>query len=305
MALKIIHTKNIKWVDIVNPSDEDIIYLKDNFRFHPLDFEDVVKPSTRPKIDEYDQYHFIILLFPRLNKKTNEIEPAEVDFFVGEGFVITIHDGTMKTLTNLVHNVSQYDNVRSQHMSQNSGFLLFSILELLFKRSFPILDTVNRDMETSGKDIFESNIKVLQELARLKRNIIVYRRIMKMHKYVLAKLMHSKNQYMQFHLSKNLFQNLIEYAENIWDVLASDKETTESYEETNQSLAAHRMNDILRTLTVFSVIIFLLTLIINVLLFAESITSIAEIPYLLPVTVIFLGIVTLTMLMFFKNRKWL
>ena len=47
MALKIIHTKNLRWVDIVNPADEEITYLKNNFRFHPLDFEDVVTPSTR------------------------------------------------------------------------------------------------------------------------------------------------------------------------------------------------------------------------------------------------------------------
>ena len=211
--------------------------------------------------------------------------------------MITIHDGSMKTLSNLVHNVSQYDTVRNQYMTQSSGFLLFSILEMLFKRSFPILDTINREMEAAGKEIFEPNYKILQELARLKRNIIVYRRIMKMHKYVLNKLMHSKNQYMEFKLARNSFQNLIEYAENIWDVLASDKETAESYEETNQSLAAHRMNDVLKTLTIFSVIIFLLTLIVSILTFADYKNF--------SVSMIFLSLITLIMLVFFKNRKWL
>ncbi|MBI3952509.1 MAG: magnesium transporter CorA family protein [Candidatus Doudnabacteria bacterium] len=305
MSLKIIHTKNLKWIDIVNPGEEDIGYLKNHFRFHPLDFDDVKTPSTRTKIDEYDQYHFLILLFPRLEKNTNELKPAEVDFFVGDGFVITIHDGKIKTLANLVHNVSQYDNLRLQYTSDNSGFLLFSILELLFKRSFPILDTINREMEAAGKEIFESNGKILQELSRLKKNIIVYRRVMKMHKYVLTKLMRSKNEYLDFKLARNSFQNLIEYVENIWDVLASDKETAESYEETNQSLAAHRMNDVLKTLTIFSVIIFLLTLIVNILVFADYSFKFASVPFAFPASLILLGIVTLIMLAFFKNRRWL
>lgn len=299
MSLKIIHTKNLKWIDIINPEDSDIIYMKEHFPFHPLDYEDVVTPSTRPKIDEYDNYHFVILLFPILNKETKEVKPAEVDFFVGPDYLVTIHDGAMKTLTNLTHNVSQYDNVRNQYIGQSSGFLLFSILELLFKRSFPILDQINRELDQAGREIFQSDLATLERFSTLKKNIIIYRRIMKMHKFVLTKLAHSKHTYLQFSFSKNYFQNLIEYAENIWDVLASDKETTESYEETNQSLAAHRMNDILRTLTIFSVIIFLLTLIINVLFLIESHPNLTA-----AATSIITG-VTIVMLWFFKRYKWL
>ena len=305
MSLKIIHTKNLKWIDIVNPDDSDIIYMKENFPFHPLDYEDVVTPSTRPKIDEYDNYHFIILLFPLINNEAKEIKPAEVDFFVGPNYLITIHDGSMKTLKNLVHNVAQYDNVRNQYMGQTPGFLIFSVLELLFKRSFPILDQINRELDQAGREIFQADFATLQRFSTLKKNIIVYRRIMKMHKFVLTKLMHNKQTYLQFPFARNYFQNLIEYAENIWDVLASDKETTESYEETNQSLAAHRMNDVLRTLTIFSVIIFILTLFVNIMLFAETTTNITEFPNLMIITLGMLATITLALLWFFKKRDWL
>ena len=305
MSLKIIHTKNLTWHDIIKPDDADLQYMKDHFPFHPLDYEDVITPSTRPKIDEYDNYHFIILLFPYLKKDSEEIKPTDVDFFVGSDYLVTIHDGEMKTLNNLVSNAAAYDNVRNQHMQQTSGFLLFSILELLFKRSFPILDHINRSLDQAGRDIFQADFKTLKRFSTLKKNIIIYRRIMKMHKFVLSKLARSKHGYLQFQYSKNYFQNLIEYAENIWDVLSSDKETAESYEETNQSLAAHRMSDILRTLTIFSVIIFILTLFINVMLFAETTTSLAEFPGLLPLTILGMFVLTFALLWLFKRRKWL
>lgn len=310
MPLKIIHTKNLKWIDIVQPDDNDLLYLKENFRFHPLDFDDVAKPATRVKIDEYQDYHFIILLFPIFHKESGEIKPAEVDFFVGKNYVITIHDGTMKTLTNLVHNVHQYDNIRAQYMIDGPGYLLFSLLEALFKRSSPILDHLNSEILEAGKQVFKLNIATLEQLSILKKNIIIYRRIMKMHRYVLNKIAHSRHEYLIFKDSKGYWQNLIEYAENIWEVLTADKESVESFEDTNQSLGTHRINDVLQVLTVLSVIVSMLTLVTDILIFFER-------DYLgryLPLNSdLYLGIglfsvlvmVTGVMLLFFRKRKWL
>jgi magnesium transporter len=308
MSLKIIHTKNLRWVDIINPDDTDLIYLKDNFKFHPLDIEDVVTPAVRIKIDEYEHYYFIVLLFPFIHKETNEIHPAEVDFFVGKDYVITIHDGKMKTLTNLVSNVHQYDQTRALYMSSGPGLLLFSILELLFKRSSPILDRINHSVTTSGHEVFQLDINTLEKLSELKKNIIVYRRIMKMHRFVLGKLAQSKREYMHFKDSKAFFQNLIEYAENIWDMLASDKESVESFEETNQSLATHKINDILQLLTVLSVVVSIVTMVTDILILFER-TNLektfgigSDKEFTLIVTSLLIFVVTGT-LIYFKRKK--
>lgn len=305
MPLKIIHTKNLRWVDIVSPDDKDLNYLKENFKFHPLDFDDITTPSIRTKIDEYDHYLFIVLLFPYYDSGSNEIRSTEVDFFVGPDYVVTVHAGKMKTLNNLVHNAHQYDHSRVSTMSQGPGFLLFMLLAALLKRSSPILDKINQQMVESERDVFELGIATLRKLAELKKNIIVYRRIVKMHRYVLSKLLHSGKEYLKFNESKTAFQDLIEYGENIWNVLSSDKEGVDSFEETNQSLAGHKMNDILRILTVFSVIIFMLTLFINILLFVESISKIDTWPFLLPATLAMLCMITISMLFYFTKRKWL
>jgi magnesium transporter len=310
MSLKVIHTKNLRWVDIVSPSESDLEYLKNNFHFHPLDFEDVVTAATRTKFDEYEDYHFIILLFPLFHHELNEIKPAEVDFFVGRDFVVTVHDGSMRTLNNVVHNVHQYDNARTNYMSSGPGFLLFSILELLFKRSSPILDKINHQVNESGRSVFELDIKTLERLSEIKKNIIIYRRIMKMHKFVLSKLEKSKKNYLQFKDSRAYFQNLIEYAENTWDVLASDKESVESFEDTNQSLGTHRINDVLQVLTVVSVIVSILALITDILIFFER-TNLeqnyglsSDFQLFLFITAL-LVIVTSILLIYFKKRRWL
>jgi magnesium transporter len=294
----------------VNPEEKDLEYLKNNFKFHPLDFEDVVTKATRTKIDEYDNYHFIILLFPLIDQTTNEIKPTEVDFFLGKDFIVTIHDGTMRTLNNLVHNTHQYDDTRNHHMSQSPGFLLFTILESLFKRSAPLLDKINHQLLDSGKNIFELDIHTLEKLAGLKKSIIMYRRIVKMHAFILTKLARSKKDYLQFKDSKTYFQDLIEYSENIWEVLSSDKESVESFEETNQSLGTHRINDVLQVLTVVSVIVSILALITDIMIFFER-TNLektfglgGDFGLFVFITSI-LAVLTAVMLSFFKKKGWL
>ncbi len=310
MSLKIIHTKNLRWIDIIGPDEEDLNYLKENFKFHPLDFDDIVTPSIRTKIDEYDNYMFIVLLFPYYHTETNEFRSQEVDFFIGPDYVVTVHAGKMKTLNNLSHNAHQYDDARSTSMTQGPGYLLFTILNALFKRSSPLLDKINRQMMESEKNIFNLDVQTLQKLSELKKNIIIYRRIVKMHRYVLTKIQHSNKEYLKFKESKPYFQDLIEYGENIWNVLSSDKESVESFEETNQSLGTHRINDILKVLTVLSVIIAALGLITNIMVFFER--SHIEKNYGISNDlqhVIFFGgimiLITASMLLYFRKRKWL
>ena len=108
----------------------------------------------------------------------------------------------------------------------------------------------------------------------------------------------------------SFFQNLIEYAENIWDVLTADKESTESYEDTNQSLATHKINRILQILTILSVMASVLTLITDVLIFFErtnlerglGLTSDGQLAIIFTSL---MAILSLGMIYIFRKSRWL
>ena len=75
----------------MNPSDENLQYLKDNFYFHPLDIEDCKSDyNQRPKVDVYDDYYFMILHFPYFDRQNRFLRTREVKIFWGEDYVITI-----------------------------------------------------------------------------------------------------------------------------------------------------------------------------------------------------------------------
>jgi magnesium transporter len=305
MNIKIIHTKSLRWIDVINPGDAELKYLKENFKFSALDFQDITASSQHPKIEEQDEYNFLVLLFPVFNKSSREIRPGEVDFFIGPDYLVTIHDGSMYTMLKAVNNASAHAETRNQLMARNSGFLLFQLLELLFKRSFPILDYINKDMSAIEENIFDDlSLAMLEKISLMKRNIIDFRRIMKTHHLILKKLMAIKSSYMVFPENKPLYTRLLERAENIWDILAIQKETVEALQDANQSLATNNLNQITKVITIFSGLFLPATLVIFIFQMNVGGAPFRDNPYGFWIAILIAISASGFMLAYFKYKKW-
>ena len=83
-------TAVLRWINIERPRPADRAWLEEHFDFHALDYEDVFIRNQRPKVDEYDDYLFIVLHFPRFDKTVGRLNAAELDVFVGPDYVITL-----------------------------------------------------------------------------------------------------------------------------------------------------------------------------------------------------------------------
>jgi magnesium transporter len=305
MSLKIIHTKNLRWIDIINPGKEEIDYLKKNFDFHPLDYEDIIGNSEHTKIETHKDYNLIVLLFPVYNRETKEIHPGEVDFFVGKDYVITIHDGAMYTLIKLVNSAHTELASRQEFMSKNSGYLLYQILESLFRRSFPLLDHISKDMTEIERNVFKDlSLKMLEKISLMKRNIIDFRRIMKTHHLVIRRLIGKKDSYLIFPDSKSYYTNLLEHSENIWDILAIQKETIEALQDASTSLATNRLNQTTKIVTILSALFLPATFV--VFMFGLKIKDLPfeNNPHGFAIVMGISALSSIAMYLFFKKKKW-
>ena len=88
--IETIQYQGLKWHHISNPNEEDYRFLLETYNFHPLDIEDCRGTNQRPKIDEYDDYYFLILHFPYFDKGNKFIRIKEVKIFWGKDYIITI-----------------------------------------------------------------------------------------------------------------------------------------------------------------------------------------------------------------------
>src|SRR5690348_18330130 len=88
--VEIVEAAGLRWINIERPRSLEQAWLEEHFEFHPLDYEDVVSRNQRPKIDEYENYLFIILHFPVFDKNFGRLNAGELVMFIGPDYLITI-----------------------------------------------------------------------------------------------------------------------------------------------------------------------------------------------------------------------
>ena len=253
-----------EWVNITNPDEDSIQYLRENYKFHPLDLEECLSTTQRTKIDIYRDYCFLVSLFPVYNRKTHEIRKGEMDFFISKKYLITISRGNLPTLTEFFKLFELSQDLRNRYQDKSPERLLYEVLNKLFLYCFPMLDHMITDCDNIEKAIFNSKEKqMVSEILLIRRNITDFRRIMQVHKNTLKKLIFYLKDSPLFVMKKTdaYFESLIDYAKEIWDTLENLKERIEALQETNESQISFRLSDIMKMLTIISVITFPVTLI--------------------------------------------
>src|SRR5213596_2865608 len=91
----------LRWLNIEAPTAIETAYLAENFDFHELDLEDVLSTRQRPKIDEYDDYLFVVLHVPHYNKERARLDAAELNVFIGHDYIVTLPNVPLKPLGRL------------------------------------------------------------------------------------------------------------------------------------------------------------------------------------------------------------
>ena len=129
----------LTWYYIEKPTIKEVDYLAKQFHFHPLDLDDVLSRVQRPKIDEYEDHLFIVMHFPVFNKENRVTTASEVNIFIGENYVVTVHcQGDLKPLAKFFKECQINEEIRNNYLNYSSGFLLYHILDRLVNYCFPI-----------------------------------------------------------------------------------------------------------------------------------------------------------------------
>src|SRR5215211_1489445 len=251
---------DLRWVNIERPGPAERAWLEEHFEFHPLDYEDVLSRNQRPKIDEYEDYLFIVLYFPVFDKTVGRLNAAELDIFIGPDFLITLPNTQIPPVEYLFERCRTHQDVRAAMLSKGSGYLLYRIVDDSFDYCFPMLRKIGNKLERLEEDIFEGRSEeVVRDISNSKQEIINFRKVIRPQRAVLRDLERTKQRYLAEDLEV-YFDDIVDASERIWDMLENFKEVIEALEDTNESVLSHRVNEVLRVLTAFSVIILPLTL---------------------------------------------
>jgi magnesium transporter len=252
---------SLTWIHLTAPTSQEVEQLQHRFHWHSLDVEDVLSKRQRPKIDEYPDYLFGVLHFPVYDKVVQRLNAGELDLFLSGDYLVTLPGVELLPVTRLFQRCYEDAELRESMFAKGSGYLLYHVLDDLFDYCFPILDKIGHKLDTIEDEMFEGRSEeVVRDISNVKQEIISYRKIIKPERATLRILERRTQRFLPEELEV-YFDDIVDASERIWDLLDNYKEVVEGLESTNESVISHRQNDILRILTVFSVVLLPLTLI--------------------------------------------
>jgi len=296
----------LTWINVESPTKEETDYLAQKYSFNQLDLDDCLSRRQRPKIDEYEDYIFVVLHFPKWHKEIEIARPSQVAIFIGRNYVVTVHAGELTPLTKLFTACQEHEEARKMFMGRTSAFLAYRIIDLLVDYCFPIMDKILSKMEEVEDIVFDEEVEATHEIAVLRRDIIAQRRIIWPLRTVIAELESKLKKYSTRDLS-HLFGDTLDHLNKIWDTLEECKEIIEVFKDSDYVLSTERLNRIMRILTIFSAIVLPFLVISSIYGMNVSLPGGVEGGSLSSfiILIVITALISLGMLYFFRRKRWI
>ena len=293
----------ITWVKVDGVHDAGIIReIGEIFHLHPLVLEDIMNTEHRPKMDEFDEYIFLVIKIIIYDEDNLKLRTEQVSLIFGDSFVITFSDSSKSLFNNVEEGIRKAKgNIREM----GSDYLAFVCLDIIVDHYYVILEQLGEDIEAVEEDLVKSSSQ--DDLIRihvLKRNMLLLRKSIWPLREVIGSLGRG---------NINLIQNsTMIYFRDVYDHTIQVIDTTETFREVVSGMLDiylsginNRMNEIMKVLTVIATIFIPLTFLTGI--YGMNFKHFPELEwrwgFYLNLGV--MGVIVGIMVIFFKLKKWL
>ncbi len=296
-------TDSVTWINVDGLKHiDEIENIGKQYGLHPLVLEDIVNTTQRPKIDEYDDYIFIVLKMLYYDKQEN-IVIEQVSFVLGKNYVITFQESEGDVF-DIIRDRIRLSNGRIRGLK--SDYLMYSLIDAVVDNYFSIIETLGNKIEDLETELFaghsRENINI--EVQQLKREILKVRRAIFPLREITSRIVKGKHPL--------IYKRTITYYKDVYDHLIQVSENIDIYREMIWSLMdmymttiSNKMNEVMKVLTIMASIFIPLTFIAGI--YGMNFDNIPELHYKYSYHVLWGVMITLFigMLFYFKRKKWL
>lgn len=308
-AFKFENEENNTWINIDGLYNTlEIEKLGKYYELHPLILEDIVNTNQRPKIDEYEDYIFVVvkmLYFPKdsVDKDNKDLVIEHLSLVLGKDYVLSFQEA----------NGDVFDSIRdrlvnAQGRIRNNGtdYLLFCLLDAIIDQYFEVIDHIGDKIENLEDELFQAqpNDDITFEIQELKRTILRIRRAVFPLREVISRLEKIDSVLIEDktrNYIRDLYDHTIQVSENI-DIY---REMTWGLMDMYMTTISNKMNEVMKVLTIMATIFIPLTFIAGI--YGMNFDYIPELHYKYSYFVLWGIMITIFLLMiiYFKRKKWL
>jgi magnesium transporter len=305
MTTSILTQGRVTWTHMICPDERDIQQLSTRYpQFHALNLQDCLTELEFPKLDHFDDYLFLVVQFPLWDAFEQAPRPAEIDIFVARGTLVTSHQGQVEVLDKLFARAQADPQARVEMMDQGASPLLYCVLSALVDGCFPLIHKMDHDLRYLESSLFKDKARhVLNQIAGVRHALISMRHILGPQIDVVRSL--ERGNWPFIHEDLDIYWgDISDHLTQLHSRLEEDAEVVAGLSETVDTLASHRIDEVVRLLTVVTVITLPLTLLAAI--FGMNIVMpYAEHP-LLFYMILGIGLIfTLVIIWYLNRQKWL
>lgn len=305
MSTIIVSTDRVTWTNIIKPTQTDINELSQRYpHFHQLNLRDCLNPLEIPKLDHYDNHLFLVVHIPLWEAHEQLFVRTEVDIFITKGVLVTSHQGVLLPLNKFFERL-QYDETEKLHrLSQGASPFLYELLHSLIDECFPIVYKLSHRLHHIEKSIFNKNTRhLLYEIAKLRRDIITVRSILKPQVTTFHQLIEGDWPFVHDELNP-YWDNLSDHLAQLSMMLDEYYEIVVGLADTVDTLASHRIDEVVHLLTVVTVITLPVTL-LSAIFGMNVALPFGEHPWMFYGLIAFSFGITAWLLWYLRRRRWL
>ncbi len=289
---------DLLWVDVVDPDDDDLTCLQQQFHLHPLAMEDVRKHHQRPKLEQYPTHAFVVAYSGGLQ---------EVDLFVGHEWLVTVRERDEEGVT--------WDDSGARDRFERLapevatvGFLLYVLLDELVDSYFTAVDAAEEKLEAVEDQIFEVVPSVgstlHEDLFAVRRRLVEFRRVVVPVRDVVSALLRGEVKAVDEEARIHL-QDVLDHVLRVMDQLDAQRELVGSAVDAHLAMMSNRMNHVMKRMTSWGAILLGSTLVAGI--YGMNFEHMPELQWRLgyPFALGLMAAVTVFGYRYFKRKDWI
>jgi len=290
------------WVDMEDVTGEDAELLSNVFCFHTLAVEDCVSKNIHPpKIDDFEDYLFIIIHGINYHSESDVVETTELALFLGKNYVVTSHDVPMRSVSSML------DRVRKDGppMRRGTDFLAHDIIDALVDNIMPTIDGMDeKSDQLEAEALHEPKRETLMSIMQLKRSILALTRVILPQREIMNGLSRGDYPFIS-ERAQIYYRNIYDHLVRIEMLTLGLRDMAESVLSTYLSSVSNRMNEVMKVLTLIATIFIPLTFVAGI--YGMNFANMPELgwKYGYFIILIVMAVIGVSLAVYFKRRNWL
>lgn len=294
--------KGLTWVDLESPTQDELTHVITEYGIPNSVGKDVGQESDYSKVELHKKCIYLILRFPQKNHKKDNDQEQEIDFIVGEKFMITVHYEFSHPVNEFSKTFTEGRTLEQKTDLDHIGILVYHLIRTLYAHSRHDLGAISKLIKDMEHQIFKGDgDKVVADLSNANHLLIDFRLAFGFHEDVLESFGNTTKQFFDDKFTYYFSAIFSEYKKTK-AILENYKETLDNLRETNDSLLANKTNETIKILTIITFLISPVTVISSLFMMnTEFILSKAEFYIVLAA----MFVTSLITFIYFKLKKWI